>query len=85
MEDNLAKKLPPFDSEAERAIICSMLFESDAAFYAHEHLNANDFYRPDFQLIFTAMQELIFENEPIDVITVKNNLNNLDCCKKLAV
>ncbi len=83
MEDNLAKKLPPFDSEAERAIICSMLFESDAAFYAHEHLNANDFYRPDFQLIFTAMQELIFENEPIDVITVKNKLEQSGLLQKI--
>jgi replicative DNA helicase len=76
MEENLAKKLPPHNSEAEQAVLSSMLLEMDSAIYAHEHLCAKDFYRPDHQLIFTAMEELILRNEPVDVITVKDKLES---------
>lgn len=83
MDNNLAKKLPPHDSEAESAVLSSMLFEMEAAVYAHEHLNSKDFYRPDHQLIFMAMEELMMVNEPIDIITVKNKLEEDGLLQKI--
>lgn len=76
MEENLTKKLPPHNSEAEQAVLSSMLLEMDSVIYAHEHLCAKDFYRPDHQLIFTTMEELILRNEPVDIITVKDKLES---------
>ena len=39
-----------------------------------ETLKADDFYRPDNRLIFEAALELFSKGEPIDIITVKNRL-----------
>ena len=67
-------KIPPNDIEAEQAILGSMLTDRDAVIAAIEVLKEEDFYREDNKLIFSAMLNLYSKSEPIDIITVKSEL-----------
>ncbi len=70
-------KVPPHDLEAEQAVIGSMLTDHDAVISSMEILKAEDFYREDNQNIFTAMTNLYTKGEPIDLITVKSELESM--------
>lgn len=67
-------KVPPHDLEAEQAIIGSMLTDKDAVISAIEVLREEDFYRQDNKAIFEAIFNLYNRAEPIDIITVKSEL-----------
>ena len=66
--------VPPHDSDAELAVISSIMFEPMAFEDAHELLVADDFYRHDYKACYTAMVELHTVGKPIDLITLKNRL-----------
>ena len=67
-------KLPPHDIEAEQAVIGSMLTDKDAVVSAIEVLKEDDFYRDDNKAIYSAILNLYNRAEPIDIITVKAEL-----------
>lgn len=67
-------KVPPHDLEAEQAIIGSMLTDKDAVISAIEVLKEEDFYREDNKAIYTAILNLYNRAEPVDIITVKAEL-----------
>ena len=67
-------KIPPNDIEAEQAVLGSMLTDKDAVISAIEVLKKEDFYREDNKAIFEAMIGLYNRPEPIDIITVKDEL-----------
>lgn len=73
-EKALFQKVPPHDTEAEQAVISAMFLDRDAASTAVERLQGDDFYRPDHKMIFDAASELYFSGAPIDIITIKNKL-----------
>ena len=56
-------KVPPHDLEAEQAVI--------------EILKPEDFYRADNKIIYEAMLNLYNRSEPIDIITVKAELESM--------
>ncbi len=66
--------VPPHDETAEQAVLGSMFLDREAAAVALEILTGEDFYRPDHRMIFEAAEELYRQAAPIDVITVKNKL-----------
>ena len=70
-------KVPPHDIEAEQAVIGSMLTDNDAVVASAEKLKENDFYREDNRAIYTAMMNLYSRAEPIDLITVKAELESM--------
>ena len=70
-------KVPPHDLEAEQAIIGSMLTDRDAVISAIEILKEEDFYREDNKVIYTAILNLYNRAEPIDIITVKSELESM--------
>lgn len=67
-------KVPPHDLEAEQAIIGSMLTDKDAVISSIEVLKEDDFYREDNKAIYAAILNLYNRSEPIDIITVKSEL-----------
>ena len=67
-------KVPPHDIEAEQAVIGSMLTDKDAVLSSVEVLSKEAFYREDNKAIFDAILSLYAKNEPVDLITVKNEL-----------
>ena len=70
-----APRIPPSDTEAEQAVLSSMLFDREAIAIAFEHLQGNDFYRPDHKAIYEAMLELFIRNVPVDAITLCDKLS----------
>ena len=70
-------KVPPHDIEAEQAVLGSMLTDKDAVIAAMETLNPESFYREDDKAIYEAMQNLYNRAEPIDLITLKNELETM--------
>ena len=70
-------KVPPHDVEAEQAVIGSMLTDMEAVISSIEVLKPEDFYREDNKLIYTAMVNLYTRSEPIDLITVKSELESM--------
>ena len=70
-------KVPPNDIEAEQAVLGSMLTDKDAVTSAMEVLKKDDFYREDNKAIFEAMVNLYNRPEPIDIITVKDELQSI--------
>ena len=70
-------KVPPHDIEAEQAVIGSMLTDSDAVSSSIEVLKEEDFYREDNRIIYSAMLNLYNRAEPIDLITLKSELETM--------
>lgn len=70
-------RIPPNDVEAEQAVLGSMLLDADAVADAVEILTPEDFYREENKLIFSAMLGLYGRSEPVDMITVKDELVSL--------
>ena len=70
-------KVPPQDMEAEQAVIGSMLTDKDAVSASVQVLKAEDFYREDNKAIYMAILNLYHRAEPIDIITVKAELESM--------
>ncbi|MCI8485654.1 MAG: replicative DNA helicase [Clostridia bacterium] len=70
-------KVPPHDIEAEQAVIGSMLTDKDSVISAVEVLKAEDFYREDNKVIYDAIMNLYNRGEPVDIITIKDELVTL--------
>lgn len=73
-QDNLIQKKMPHDADAEQAVLSSILMDKDAAAEAFEILKAEDFYSPENKAVFQAAFRLYTKGDPIDVVTVKNQL-----------
>ena len=70
-------KVPPHDLDAEQAVLGSMLTDKDAVISAIEVLNTDSFYREDNKAIYEAILNLYNRSEPIDIITVKDELSSI--------
>lgn len=75
VDEVLGKHRPPQSFDAEKGILCSILIDPDAMEAVRgETLTVKDFHHPHHATIFQSMLELYEKNEPIDVVTVANNL-----------
>ncbi len=66
--------MPPHNVEAEESVLGSVMLSPDAANIAFEKLQAEDFYKPAHQAIFEAVASLFDGNQPIDAVTVADQL-----------
>ena len=76
-------RVPPQAVEVEKAVLGSMLIEHEAATVALQMLNSSDFYKPAHQHIFEVIHELYERDNPLDLLTVENELRDkelLDSC-----
>ena len=74
VKDPSLHKLPPQNIEAEESILSAVLIDSSTLLDIVEILSPEDFYRTAHQKIFAAITELFAKSEPIDLVTVANNL-----------
>ncbi|MBP9674279.1 MAG: replicative DNA helicase [Bacteriovoracaceae bacterium] len=74
--DGLPKELP-HDILAERSLVGCLLVDGQS-FDSISELNLfkEDFFHPQYGIIFHAIRELIIENKPIDYITVCSKLSD---------
>lgn len=75
-EQELLEKVPPHSLEAEESLLGSLLIDKDAIVKVADNLTAEDFYRDSHKIIFEAMRELYANQEPIDIITISNRLED---------
>ena len=66
--------LPPSSIDAERSVLGAVMQDSGAATLAFESLVAADFYNAEHREIFEAMRALNIAGDPIDLMTVGNEL-----------
>ncbi|GAW32564.1 replicative DNA helicase [Carboxydocella sp. JDF658] len=67
-------RVPPHNLDAEQSVLGSMLLDQEAVFKAMEIIRAEDFYRDAHRLIFEAICDLADRSEPVDIITVAEEL-----------
>lgn len=71
-------KIPPHSIEAEQSVIGSMLIEPDTWDKVAEIVIESDFYNRSHQVIYRAILKLLAQNQPVDVITVSELLEQND-------
>lgn len=67
-------KLPPQNIEAEQSVLGSAMIDNNALPKIIETISRDDFYKEAHRKIFDAMIRLFEKNEPIDLITVVEDL-----------
>lgn len=72
--ENIISRIPPNDSQAEQAVLGSMLVDKDAVLTVIEILKPEDFYRNEHAEIYSAIIDLYEKGEPIDLLTLKAQL-----------
>src|SRR5215212_2343373 len=73
-----AARVPPHDLDAERAVIGAMLVSETAIAAVAERLAAEDFYSEVHRIIYGAMMRLYSRGEPIDQLTLTNELRSVN-------
>lgn len=68
-------RTPPQDLAAEQSVLGAMLLSKDAIGEVTEVLRGRDFYRLAHELIFDAVMDQYGRGEPVDAITVADNLS----------
>lgn len=67
-------KLPPQAVDLEEAVLGALMLEKDALAAVIDILKPEIFYKDAHQQIFSAIQRLFSKSEPIDILTVTNEL-----------
>lgn len=69
-------RTPPQAIDAEQAVLGGLLLENDALDDFNVQLSPNDFYHHNHRLIYQHIEQLITQEQPADVITVAEALEN---------
>ena len=67
-------KLPPHDTELEEVVLGALMLEKDAYMSVADFLTPDAFYDPRNAKIYDAISTLGFNQRPIDMITVTEQL-----------
>lgn len=67
-------RTPPKAIEMEKAVLGSVLIDSDSFAQIHDLLDEKSFYSPQHATIFSAMVKLNNEQQPIDLLTMTSAL-----------
>lgn len=76
-------RTPPQDMAAEQCVLGSMMISKDAIAEVAESLRGVDFYRPNHELVYDAMNDLWGRSEPVDAITVSGELQRRGLLAKI--
>lgn len=83
LERNSLEKLPPFDLEAEQAVLGAILLNHTAIHEALTVFSPVDFYRASHAKIFSALRDLEAQGETPDLILLRDELarrGQLEAC-----
>ncbi len=76
--DKSLERILPNSMDAERSILGAILLDDKAIFTVLETLNGQDFYLEGHRKIFEKMSLLTSQSRPIDLITLKDELQRSD-------
>lgn len=69
-------KVPPQATDLEEAVLGAIMLEKDALTQVIDILKPEVFYKEAHQIIFSAISRLFGKSEPVDILTVTNELKN---------
>jgi len=67
-------KLPPQAIDLEEAVLGALMLEKEAVNTVIDILQPKSFYKETHQKIFSAIQDLFSKSDPVDILTVTNEL-----------
>ena len=76
--DPLLSRTPPHDTDAEESLLSAVFINNDCLLDILDILTPDDFYKGAHKKIFRAIVELTTNEEPADLVTVANALNEKD-------
>lgn len=68
------ERIPPHSEEAEKSVLGSILLDKEAFYEVMEYLHDDDFYSEMHREIYRAAVGLYRRNEPVDILTVSEEL-----------
>lgn len=74
----LSSRVPPHNLEAEESILGACLLSREAIANVLEVVTSQDFYKPAHAEIFTTVLELYGRGEPVDAVTLAEELRRKD-------
>ena len=84
MQEEVIKRIPPHNVEAERAVLGSMIMDSEAILIASEMLTANDFYHGQYGIIFDTLSEMYKTGIGADIVTLQDKLREKEVPPELS-
>ncbi len=69
-------RVPPHSIEAEKAVLGSLLIDKEAIIKVADLIGVEDFYHDVHGLIYQAVKDLYERRTPIDILTVKQTLED---------
>ena len=76
-------RMQPRDKDLEEAVLGALMLEKDAYTKVCDILKPDSFYEPANQLIYEAIQHLGAAQQPIDMLTVTEQLRQNDALEKV--
>ena len=76
-------RIPPHSVESEQSILGSILLDKDAIITVTETIQPEDFYKEAHKIIYECMLKLNSKNEPIDLITLTEELKKQDSLENI--
>lgn len=67
-------RIPPQDLDSERALLSSVLISPESYYDVADLINESSFYAEKHKVIWRAIEELIKNKEPVDIISLNNKL-----------
>lgn len=83
-------RIPPNTLEAEESVLGAVLLDNNSIDMVLEKITSDDFYQPRYQVLFECMRELHDKGQPIDIITLgqqlrsRNELDNVGGLEELS-
>ena len=70
----MSNQLPPQSSDAEESILGALLIDGEVMLEIADSLKPGDFYKPANAKVYSAIQKLYEQSQPIDILTVSEEL-----------
>lgn len=80
---DLKDQAPPQNEEAEQSLLGSLMLDKDAITQVADMIEPRDFYKRKHKKIYEAMAHLFDNQEPIDVLSVANRLEEMNALEQL--
>jgi len=78
-----AGKLPPQATDLEEAVLGAIMLEKEAIYSVVEILKPESFYKDAHTRIYQAILNLFVREEPIDIMTVTQELRKAECLEEV--
>ena len=76
-------RIPPHNIEAEQSVLGSLMLDKDAMIKIADLLKIGDFYKDIHNPIYGMMLELYEHREPLDVLSISNQLDEKKQLEKI--